>query len=167
MIFTFRFLKRQNFPLFVQWLNQPHVQRWWHEPATMKHVEDKYGPSVDGVAKTSIYIIVANTTPIGMIQTYWVRDFPDHVESAKMRDAIGLDLFIGEPTYIGKGYGSIIISTFVQDVIKNKYLDAVGIIADPSVNNPASIRTFEKAGFMKGDIVSGKDGLEQLMILRF
>lgn len=143
------------------------MRRWWHEPTTVEHVEKKYGPSVDGTSKTTIYIIEADATPIGMIQTYWVRDYPDHAKSVKMMNAVGVDLFIGDPAYIGKGYGSMILSTFVQDIIRGKYSSAAGVIADPSTNNPASIRTFEKAGFTKDSIVSDKDGPEQLMVLRF
>lgn len=103
--------------------------------------------------------------PIGMIQSYWVRDYPEHAESVGMPEAIGVDLFIGEPEYIGKGYGQKLLSQFIEE-IKVKYKNAVGIIADPSVNNPASIRMFEKVGFMKGDVVDDKDGKEQLMIMK-
>lgn len=104
---------------------------------------------------------------MGMIQSYWVRDFPEHAESVGMSDAIGVDLFIGEPEYIGKGYGQKLLSQFIKKVAKVQYKNASGIIADPSVNNPASIRMFEKVGFVKGDITDDKDGKEQLMIMRF
>lgn len=167
MKFTFRLLNRLDFPLFATWLGKQHIQRWWHEQATVKHVEEKYGPSVDGTAKTTIYIIEADTIPIGMIQIYWLRDYPDHVESVKMSEAVGIDLFIGDPRYVGKGYGSVIISTFVNNIVKDEYSKAVAVIADPSIDNFVSVRTFEKTGFKKGDIVKGEDGLEQLMILQF
>lgn len=165
--FTFHLLSRQHFPLFVHWLEQPHIARWWHEPATLEHVETKYGPSVDGTEKTTIYIVELNQKPLGMVQTYLLQDYPEHADSAGMVNAVGVDLFIGEPEYIGKGYGSQMLKEFIDKIIRVKYSNIEGVIADPSVGNPASIRMFEKAGFVKGKIVEDKEGQEQLMILKF
>ncbi|HEV2413106.1 MAG TPA: GNAT family N-acetyltransferase [Candidatus Saccharimonadales bacterium] len=161
----FRPLKRDDFPLFIKWLAKPHVSRWWKEPATMEHVETKYAPAVDGHDKTAMFIVEDDDRPVGFIQSYWIDDYPEHAASVRVKAAIGVDLFIGEEDRIGKGFGPALLKAFITDVISSKYPDARRVVADPSVDNLASIRAFEKAGFYKGEITRDDDGPEQLMII--
>jgi aminoglycoside 6'-N-acetyltransferase len=164
MKLTFRPLTKPDYSLFAHWLAEPHVARWWREPATVEHVEKEYGPSDE---KTAVYVVEGNGQPIGIIQSYPVEDYPEHGESVKMPGGVGVDLFIGEPSLIGKGYGAQLLSDFVSQVVRPKYPDATGVVGDPEVENLASVRAFEKAGFVKGRIVPGEYGPEQLMVLRF
>ena len=160
----FRPLVRGDFPLFIRWLGAPHVSRWWKEPATVEHVESKYGPGADGKDKTAMFIVESDETPVGFIQSYKVDDYPEHAASVRLPGSIGVDLFIGEKDYVGKGYGSALLKAFISDVVPRKYPDARQVVADPSIKNLASIHAFEKAGFHKGSITNDDDGLEQLMI---
>jgi aminoglycoside 6'-N-acetyltransferase len=84
-----------------------------------------------------------------------------------MPGAIGGHLFIGEPDMTGRGYGTLMSAAFIEDVVRPAYPDATGVVADPEVANLASIRAFEKAGFVRGEIVPGEHGPEQIMRLRF
>lgn len=43
MNILFKPLSKADFPLFVQWLNQPHVQAWWPTTVTLEDVQTKYG----------------------------------------------------------------------------------------------------------------------------
>jgi RimJ/RimL family protein N-acetyltransferase len=80
--------------------------------------------------------------------------------------AVGVDLLIGEPDYIGRGLGPEMLRTFIREVLPFHYPTAVTVVADPVLENSASIRAFEKASFVRGQIVPAEDGgLEQLMIL--
>jgi RimJ/RimL family protein N-acetyltransferase len=56
------------------------------------------------------------------------------------------------------------LKAFVERVGLERYPRATQVVADPGVDNPASIRAFEKAGFYKGNVVDGEDGPEQLMM---
>jgi aminoglycoside 6'-N-acetyltransferase len=163
MKLSFRPLESKDYPLFARWLGESHVARWWQEPATAEHVEEKYGPSD---RKTSVYIVLGDAVPIGMIQSYRVEDYPEHAESVGAPGYIGVDLFIGDASLIGKGHGAQLLVDFVSQIIRTEYPDAHGVVADPNVANLASIRAFEKAGFMKGEVVPGEDGPEQLMLLQ-
>lgn len=74
-----------------------------------------------------------------------------------------IDFFIGEPSYLGKGYGALLISQFIKEIISHKY-DAC--IADPDVKNIGSIKSLERAGFKKLKEILLPDGHSlQMMIL--
>lgn len=79
-------------------------------------------------------------------------------------DAAGIDLLIGDKDFVGKGYGTMMLTQFVDKILKHTCTGVTHIVADPQVENIASIRAFEKAGFTKSDIVPGEYGSEQLMV---
>jgi len=166
-IVTLRSMTREDFPRLGSWLARPHVQRWWKETGAPDEVERKYGPHIDGADPTRMFVAEVDGVPIGMLQTYWVDDYPEHAESVGLPGAVGVDLFIGEPDYLGRGYGPAMLRAFLSTVVPGFYSGATGAVADPSASNGTSIRAFEKAGFRKGRIVEGEDGLEQLMVLEF
>ena len=163
MVITFRPLLEKDYTLFASWLAQEHVAQWWHEPATIEFIEKEYGPSDP---KTDVYVVEGDGKPMGIIQSYWTQDYPEHFEKVQLKASVGVDLFIGEPDLIGKGYGTQLLANFVDSIIKQKYPAADCVVADPEVTNLASVRAFEKAGFSKGTVVNGEHGPEQLMILK-
>lgn len=163
MAISFRMFAGDDLELLVKWISRPHVQRWWRESAAMKSVKKKYGGRLIGDDPTTVFIILSDKKPIGMIQSYYINDYPEHARLIKLDHAVGVDLFIGELDFIGKGYGPAILSGFIK-IIRHRYRKAECIVADPEVANMASIRSFKKAGFKKGDIVPGEHGPEQLMI---
>ncbi len=160
---TFRVLTRADFPALQRWLNSPHVYEWWGrqagpgalggagpDAATMKQVEAKYGPEVDGLGVTHRFIIEFEGAPIGLIQWYHLRDFPDYARAVGEDPAAcaGLDLLIGEPSALGRGLGSGALDKFVTDVVFAESR-VTHVVADPAASNARSIRAFEKAGFSR------------------
>ena len=109
-------------------------------------------PPIDGSEAVHGFIIEYNQTQIGYIQIYNARKFTRdgyNLQSfdkyfAEIEKLAAIDLYIGDPDYIGKGLGSEIIKQFVHDIVAKKY-DAC--IADPDVKNTASVKAFAKAGF--------------------
>src|SRR5215475_5263877 len=69
-LITFRRLSRADFPLLEQWLKKPHVLRWWREPLDGAALEAKYGPRIDGVEPTFVFVIEYDGRPVGWIQWY-------------------------------------------------------------------------------------------------
>jgi aminoglycoside 6'-N-acetyltransferase len=53
---------------------------------------------------------------IGYIQTYRVIDYPDFAATIGEAEGIGIDLFIGEPAYVGNGWGRLSLLKFINDV---------------------------------------------------
>lgn len=167
--FNFRPLQKQDFALVAAWIGNEHVQKWWREPATVEHVAKEYGACTDGDFKTRVYIAEFRGRPIGMVQCYRVDDYPEDTAEWETRGYVGIDYLIGEPDMIGQGYGSAVITEFIDKVVKSVYPDSIGVIADPEVANLASIGALKRAGFTEYKVIpEGEYGTpEQLMKLRF
>jgi aminoglycoside 6'-N-acetyltransferase len=166
MNFDFTPLKNDDFPLLATWIGGQHVQQWWHEPATIEHVSKEYGGCTRGDFTTRVFLAVIADKPVGMTQYYIADDYPEHAEGLNLPGWVGIDYFIGEIEFVGRGYGSAMIREFCAKVVAEYYPQAPGVVADPEVRNLASVRALEKAGFVKGNVVPGEYGMEQLMLLK-
>jgi aminoglycoside 6'-N-acetyltransferase len=146
-LISFRRLVRSDFPLLQQWLSEPHVDRWWHQPLDLPRLEQKYGPRIDGMEPVHVFIMEYGDRPIGWIQWYLWSDYPEHAAQLKAGpEAAGIDLTIGEIAAIGKGLGPTAIREFVLRVVASEPGISC-VVADPEEQNSQSIRAFEKAGF--------------------
>jgi aminoglycoside 6'-N-acetyltransferase len=143
---VFRPLTRADFPLFVNWLAQPHVAAWWGAPPDLDAVEEKYGPSIDGTDPTLLFIALSESAPLGMVQIYRLRDNHDYARAVGIDDAAGVDLLIGEESHTGEGNGTRMISAALGR-IWDSYPEVSGAMAGVSPRNARSQRAFEKAGF--------------------
>lgn len=155
---TFHPLQASHFPLLVTWLNEPHVQRWWphHEPWTLKTVSEKYTTythgykMVDGIHRPiHACIITCDEQPIGYIQYYNAYDFPrddGYLPANTFPPKLAaLDFFIGNPAYLGKGLGALVLTAFLEEYIWKSF-DACFV--DPETDNSAALKTYQKAGFI-------------------
>ena len=130
-----------------RWVNTPHVREWWDALPTLDHVAAKYTPRIFGREPTHSFIVEAYRKPIGYIQNYRIEDYPDYAgHLAADPDAAGVDLFVGESDYIGRGTGSAILREFLRAVV---FADqsATECIIGPEIGNRRAIRSYEKAGF--------------------
>jgi RimJ/RimL family protein N-acetyltransferase len=146
----FRRLEMSDLPLMFRWLNQPEVKRWYDDPSeTLADVEAYFGPSITGAEPTQPFLIVLDDQPIGYIQTYRPKDYPDYWSNQNLPDgAAGIDLFIGENDVRHRGLGAPIIRAFIAQILA---LDptVTEIIIDPDPVNAVAIRAYEKAGFTR------------------
>ena len=116
------------------------------KPLDLKAVYDKQGPGVRGDDATVPCIISLQGTPIGYMQyteliegrSYYVPD---------LADLFGIDLFIGEPENWRKRLSTRALSLLVDFLFESK--GAQKIIIDPQVVNVRAVRSYEKAGFTK------------------
>jgi aminoglycoside 6'-N-acetyltransferase len=150
---SFRLLGRSDFPLLQEWLSAPHVAAWWGEPVDLAAVDRKYGPRVDGVEPTHVFVIENGGRPVGWIQWYLWSDYPEHALQLKAEPAsAGIDLAIGELAMTGSGFGPIAIRAFVEQIVFAGTRIS-GVVSDPAENNLRSLRAFEKAGFTRTNTV--------------
>jgi aminoglycoside 6'-N-acetyltransferase len=175
----FRLLTRDDFGLLDRWLSTPHVRLWWREPHDLAGVESEFGPCVDRVDPTLVYIVTVSVSdrvtvsarhsivPIGMVQTYLVSDTPEYEAAVGVVGAAGIDLFIGELEFIGVGLGKAIIARFVSEIGWSAYPRAKRYMAGPSVRNVRSRRAFEAAGFLYTGLadVANEPDPEAVMVL--
>jgi aminoglycoside 6'-N-acetyltransferase len=150
---SFRLLGRSDFPLLQEWMSAPHVAAWWRERFDLASVNLKYGPRVDGVEPTHVFVIEYSQRPIGWIQWYLWSDYPEHARQLSAEPAsAGIDLAIGELAMTGLGLGPIAIREFLKQIV---FADPSvrAVITDPEETNVRSLRALEKAGFILANTV--------------
>ena len=162
---SFRALKVKDLRLLHEWIQRPHVRRWWTEQETYEEVLDRYSPAIEGRDPTDLYLVLLEGREIGFIQTYLVVDYPEYASLiGRGEGTAGVDLFIADSALTGKGIGSEILRRFVSQIV---FADAKTrrCIAGPEAANVASVRAFQKAGFR---VVGGfvEDGNEMLLLQR-
>ena len=165
-------LQQKHFPLIQEWFNQKHVQEYYSlRQWTLQDVKKKFAPYIQGDVSIQSFVILLEDNPIGMIQLYPVKEYPwpgQNLPEDVLSMAAGVDLFIGDPKFIGLGVGPIVVKFFLKRVVWKQYEYC---IVDPDVNNVGSIRMFTKLGFTPKQTISTKDELGKpvqlmLMILR-
>ena len=147
-VISFRPLERADFPLLQRWLSEPHVDAWWHEPLDLAGLEQKYGPRIDGIEPTHVFIIEHERRPIGWVQWYRWSDYPKHAAQLGAEpNAAGIDLAIGDASALGKGIGASVIREFILNVVSAQR-GIAAVVTDPEERNARSCRAFEKTGFI-------------------
>ncbi len=134
-------------------MSAPHVAAWWHESLDLASVNLKYGPRVDGVEPTRVFVIEYTGRPIGCIQWYLWSDYPEHARQLRAELAsAGIDLAIGERAMTGLGLGPVAILEFLRQIV---FADTrvSTVITDPEESNLRSLRAFKKAGFTLANTV--------------
>ena len=145
----FRRMVMDDLHLLHRWLQLPQVLEWWWGGVapTYEAVAEKYGPDIADGALTRAYLMLYADQPIGYIQTYRIRDYPEYAAAVGAEEeAAGVDLLIGEEKYLHKGLGSHILRRFLHDVVFVEE-DIASCIIGPSETNVIAIRAYEKAGF--------------------
>jgi RimJ/RimL family protein N-acetyltransferase len=146
---SFRPLELRDLPLMQRWHGEPHVRAWWRQDPDEHALLAKYGPRIDGTEPTHVFVIEQRTRPIGWIQWYRWRDYPEHAARLGAdATSAGIDLAIGAPAMLGLGIGPRAIRAFVDRVV---FRDASisACISDPEERNTRSLRAFERAGFVR------------------
>ncbi|MCL2438393.1 MAG: acetyltransferase [Coriobacteriia bacterium] len=151
---TVRSLLPSDRTLLRKWMNDGRVLEWYegrdrHFTEEMIS-EEFYTDWEDEVIRT---IIEIDDTPIGYGQVYRLYDdlYKAYEYENKGETVYGMDQFIGEPEYWGKGIGTEYLRLLFEYLMNAKSADA--IITDPLTTNKRAIRAYEKAGFVKLYIV--------------
>jgi RimJ/RimL family protein N-acetyltransferase len=140
-------MRPDDLALLHEWLQRPHVQRWWRERETYEEVVDHYLPAIEGSDPTDHYLVLLDGRPMGFVETYLVADYPDHARLVGAEpSAAGVDLFIADADLTGRGIGTELLRRFVSEVVFAR-TTTTHCVADPETENIASVRAFEKAGF--------------------
>jgi aminoglycoside 6'-N-acetyltransferase len=125
----------------------PHVAAWWNERPDLASIEAKYGPRIDGLEPTHVFLMLTEGEPIGWIQWYSWADYPIRARQLGAEPcSAGIDLAIGKFDRIGIGLGPTAIGTFLGDIVFSDP-SVCAVVADPEEDNVRSVRAFEKAGF--------------------
>ncbi|MCD4535604.1 acetyltransferase [Nocardioides sp. cx-169] len=140
-----------DLPDMARWLVADHVRRWWPTDGdtTLEGVTARYGPSIDGMTPTRMHVAEVNGRSVGFLQDYRVRDHPDFAMLTPDPDAIGVDYAIGEPSWLGRGFGARLLWAWMPRALR-RFPDARSLFAAPDHRNAASLRVLDKVGFSRG-----------------
>jgi aminoglycoside 6'-N-acetyltransferase len=146
-----RAMTRGDLPDMLRWRTSEHVRRWWHgvEEPTLDAVTARYGPRIDGMEPTRMWVVESNGRSVGFVQDYRLRDHPDFAALTPVPDAVGVDYAIGEPALVGQGIGTAMLWVWACRA-RQRYPDASSYFAAPDHRNEASLRLLDKVGFVRG-----------------
>lgn len=160
----FERLQESHFPLLLEWLEKPHVKKWWDQDIvyTLDLVREKFLTCVTGLRdnkKIEGYIAFVDKKPIAYLQAYNAYDFPRSKELKSLPKSLGaIDIFIGDEKSLGQNLGSKIMIEFLAGDL----FEYDNCFVDPDINNMAAIKCYEKAGFKK--VAEQKDTNEVWMV---
>lgn len=154
--YTFLPMTAADLPLIRRWLGEAHVREWWGDPDEQLAL---VGGDLDDPAMDQ-FIVLADNRPFGYLQCYsltaWNTGFGLQPEGTR-----GIDQFIGESDMISHGHGSAFIRAFVDEQLRN---GLPRIVTDPDPLNSRAVRAYEKAGFVRDQMVDTPDGPALLMV---
>jgi aminoglycoside 6'-N-acetyltransferase len=185
MNISFKPLSSSDFPKLLEWLNAPHVNKWWDKGFnwTIEAVKEKYEEYIKS-EDINCYIIetasearqskwiasqvrsykqessqIPQLFPIGLIQTYKVDKFPPAKHKAILPANLwGVDMFIGEELLLGKGIGTTALKLFIE-----KHADFEYLLIDPHKDNIAAIKAYQKCGFQE---IARDEGVDEVWMIR-
>ena len=153
-------------PLYL-WLSRPHVAKWYSpSPRSFAEFVAKYGPRTEEAHPVQAFIVNVDGADCGYIQTYPIDGFPEYAARLGCEPgAAGLDLFIADSWRMNHGLGRGILRQFVEEVVFGANA-ATQCVAGPAEGNLASIRAFEKSGFVRWKTVANERGENECVMRR-
>ncbi|HEY3798829.1 MAG TPA: GNAT family N-acetyltransferase [Caulobacteraceae bacterium] len=163
----FRPLAADDAPLQTRWLNQPHVRAFYqHEPITLDEVLEEYGDVVRGAEPSFSHIALSDDgAPFGYIQFYRNVDYLDYAHVIGAYDGISVDLYVGEPAFLGAGWGRAMLASYLRDVAFPKYPDENRCYIAHEPGNVAALRCSTSVGFRPLRMIVEEGVADQLLVL--
>jgi aminoglycoside 6'-N-acetyltransferase len=145
-----RAMTRGDLPDVTRWRQTEHIRRWWAaegEP-TSERIEARYGPCIDGMRPTRMWVAEVNGRSVGFVQDYRIGDYPDYAVLGPDPDAVGVDYALCEE-WSGRGFGAQVLWAWMARA-RQRFPAATSYFAAPDHRNTASLRMLAKAGFTEG-----------------
>ena len=133
--FTFRPVTRAERGLIHSWLAKPHIAEWFYGDGlqnTYRHLDE----FLEGAQFLSYWLACDGDHPFAFLITS-VAD--------ESKNAITLDIAIGDKAYLGKGLAQSVIREFLL----SQFGDVEEVLIDPEATNLRAVHVYEKVGFSK------------------
>ena len=143
-----RLLGDSDVSLVEEWLNHPHVKKWYEIPHMNIAIEDWMSEinARNGEFRWLTYLIATwQGQPIGLCQYYKCEDSDEDFGPLPLVGSYGIDYLIGEESYLGKGLGKGMINLLVEKIFS--FPDAQRVTADIDENNVGSGKSLLSCGF--------------------
>ena len=145
---TFRPLSEGDLPRLTDWLNRPHLRRFYQPTAiTLEAVTAKYLPRIRGEAPTRSHLALLAGEPFGYLQCYRNVDWPDWEAVIGPAGGVSIDLFIAEPSMLGRGLGRSMLRGYVEQVVLPMHPHEQWCWIGHDAENLAARACSEAAGF--------------------
>lgn len=146
---SFKPVTSADFPLLFEWFKQPYISQLWKEPQEWNIFQEKYAKNLSQLDRFS-FLASLEQKPMGYIIYHHINDddralFPG-IEIP--HGSVGLDLFIGDPTYLNKGYGTQLLLQFIEH-LKIIEPTCTMLTIDPATDNYRAIACYKKVGFVE------------------
>ena len=143
---SFEKLTAAHLPLLYSWLNSSHLKGLYDNGySSIEEVKSKY---LNDQKEVSRFIVFDKEQPFGYIQSYKINATHEYARYSRPEGlTAGIDLFIGEESFLKKGFGSLILQQFIASLESG----IERIIVDPCATNSSSMALFQKYGFQKLD----------------
>jgi len=148
--FAVRPMTEGDLPDLTQWINTPHVARWWDAHRSAEQVASHYGPGIRGEDAVRYWVWEVNGRSVGFGQDYRVADHPEFALLCGRPDAIGFDYVIGEAAFVGRGLGTKLLWVYLRDIVVPAYAGCSELFAAPDHRNVRSLRVLAKLGATQG-----------------
>ncbi|HZD66673.1 MAG TPA: GNAT family N-acetyltransferase [Acidimicrobiales bacterium] len=145
-VLRFREMRLGDLGLVTEWLDRPHVARWYLAGSSVGRETAELRESIVGTGAVHALIVAEMDRPVGWCQWYRCGDDPEWAfEVGAEPGDVGIDYAIGEPHRIGRGVGTALVAGVVRIIRRQR--PSVGVVATPDGRNIASRRVLEKNGF--------------------
>lgn len=146
--FAFGRLAPDDLPQVGRWLHEPHVRRWFGDPAEwLAEIRANLDAAWIAYARADL-----DGRPAGFAQAYLVERAPPGPWSAQPPGTRGIDFLLGDARDLGAGLGSALVVQWLAWC--EAQLGARRFVADPHRGNEPSRRALRAAGFVE-DPASG------------
>jgi RimJ/RimL family protein N-acetyltransferase len=145
-----RAIEDGDLPLLRAWLNREHVKKWFELPERNIYSADwlyEVERRFDEFSWLTHLIIESDGRPIGFCVYYDCFDAKeDWYGPTAKGEAYGIDYLIGEPDFVGKGFGKETVRLLIKKI--KSETRAARIVAQPDPENHASRAVLKANGFM-------------------
>ncbi|TCL73127.1 GNAT family N-acetyltransferase [Rhizobium sp. BK251] len=155
---AFRPAARADLGLLAEWLETPHVRRWWGDPAEAIASIDEH---LDGY-QVEAFMVALDGKDFAFIQSADLGKEEDQALADQPAATFGIDQFIGPVSMTGRGYGPAFMRLFCTRLFDR---GARRILVDPHPENAIAIRAYAKAGFAELGEATTNYGRALLMAL--
>ena len=138
-----RDMELSDLPFFREWLALPHVAAWYHDPEDWI---DEVAQQSGAFAFVQHFIYESAGRPVGFCQyyPYWLSGEDWH-GNIPLEGTYSIDYMIGDPKFLGKGYGKAMIGSLLEQI--KTLPEACRVIVQPEPENQASCGALLSCGF--------------------
>jgi aminoglycoside 6'-N-acetyltransferase len=150
-----RSLEERDVPIMARWRSDPRVIEFYSgrdrpldEERVRRHYFGRSSELARSVEEYQPCIVEMEGHPVAFVQYSLLPPEEARKFGYPLTErSFGVDLLIGNPRLWGKGLGTRVIELTRDHLLEVRR--AKRVVADPRVDNPESVRAFEKSGFRR------------------